>query len=88
LQHYFLAGAAGAAAGAAGASTPTLTVFIDSGLGSEFDAVLATQSLNAIRDYVWRPASGVFIAPGDSVKVHWANPDNRTYGVEAIWRRR
>lgn len=45
-----------------------VTVEIDSGAGTGFDATLSTGAAN-IQDTVWLPESEVWIVPGDAIRV-------------------
>lgn len=69
------------AAGAAG----DLTVTLDNGTGAAYDAILLTQSMVSVVDYVWIPARSIYLKATDHLDIVWANASNRTYGIEVVW---
>jgi len=69
------------AAGGAG----NLTITLDSVLGAAYDAVLLTQDMTSVVDYVWRPSPGPMFMVGDKIVIAWANAGEKTYGLEVIW---
>lgn len=66
---------------AAPVSAGSLTVTLDAADGSDYDTLLQTESMIGLTDYVWLPNQDYMILGGDAVRVAYANPDNRTYGV-------
>ena len=67
------------AAGGAG----NLTVTLDSGTAAAYDAVLLTQDMTSVTDFVWKPTRPLeFTSASDEIDVAWANSNTRTYGLE------
>lgn len=62
------------------------TIAIDSGHAVTYDTVLHTFSTNAITDYVWIPARPIVIDATDELDVNCANTNNRTWGIEVVYR--
>jgi len=73
---------------AAATTTDTLTVSVDSALGAYDDAVLATQAMTSLTDYVFRPTAECVLAEDDLLKVGCPNSAGTRYGAEILWRKR
>lgn len=71
---------------AVGGAAESFTVTIDSGVSAVYDTVLASQDMNALADYVWRPAKPVPISDGDEIDFAWANTGTKTWGLAVIYR--
>ena len=70
----------------AGAATQeTLTVSIDSDTNAVYDVTLFSQAMANLTDVVFRPDQPIPLAPGDTLKVDWANTDTETYGIEVVY---
>ena len=66
------------AAGGAG----NLTATLDANAGAAYDAVVLTQDMTSITDFVYAPERPLVFDSGDKLVIAWANASNRTYGVE------
>lgn len=68
---------------AAAASPGSLTITLDSHLGSAYDTVLDTVDMvaTAATDIFWQPDHSFRLVSGDAVVVAYANPDGRTIGA-------
>jgi opacity protein-like surface antigen len=71
----------------ASGTTETLTVDIDSILGSSYDFVLATQAMTSLANYNYLPTRPIICLPGDMARVSVANAAKKTIGAIIIWRR-
>jgi hypothetical protein len=63
------------------AAAGSLTVTLDAADGSDYDVLLQTASMVGLTDYVWIPDQDVCIVGSDAIKVAYANPNSRVYGV-------
>lgn len=71
---------------AAGGAAESFTMKSDSALGAAYDIQHASQDMNALTDYVFRPTNGfLFLAKGDELDFAWANSNNRTWGLEILF---
>lgn len=67
------------AAGGAG----NLTITLDSGVGAAYDAVLLTQDMTSVVDYLWVPTRPIKCThASDHLDIVWANANSKTYGIE------
>ena len=66
---------------ASGAITETVTITLDSELGTNYDTVLKTQSLTAATSFFWMPEGDLILAPNDGIRVQCTNGG----GVETIY---
>ena len=73
--------------GASGAET--FTIAIDSGTGTAYDVVLDTKAMNALTDYVWRPAQPVAVDAADAIDFDLANTagGGNAVGLEVVYRK-
>ena len=62
-----------------------LTVTLVSGVAAAYNTVLLTQDMTLVTDLHWQPTRPVNFAPGDSIRVEWANAAARTWGIETVW---
>ena len=69
------------AAGGAG----NLTITVDHGNGSAYDAVILTQDMTAVTDLVWSPERPMQFPANTEVDISYANANGRTYGLEVGW---
>jgi len=67
------------------AGAETLTVSLDAQAGSAYDCILATQAMNTLLDFYYRPEVPMHFVKGDILKVTFANSGNRTWGIEVIF---
>ena len=72
---------------AVGGAAENLVIKHNSALGAAYDVVHLTQAMAAVTDLVWRPDLGPwYIAKGDTLDITYANSNNRTYGLEILYR--
>lgn len=69
---------------AAPATGENLTIVLDANAGAVYDIVLHTvdPSSPSITNLLWQPSEELWLEPGDSLKVAFANTDTRTYGSQ------
>ena len=68
---------------ATAAITETITITLDSALGSAYDVVLQTYDMVAETDYIWRPQGEMNLQAGDEIKIQCTNA-NTTGVVKAV----
>jgi hypothetical protein len=66
---------------AAPVTAGSLTVTLDAADGGDYDTLLQTVSMVGLTDFVWIPDQDFCLVGSDAVRVAYANPDNRIYGV-------
>ena len=72
---------------AVGGAAENLTIKHNSALGAAYDVLHHTEAMAAVADLVWRPDLGPwYIAKGDTLDIAYANSNNRTYGLEILYR--
>lgn len=59
-----------------------LTITVDANAGAAYDAVLATQDMTAITDYLYQPTRPIPFSDGDKLIITWPNAGAKTYGME------
>lgn len=64
------------------ATTETLTISVDSQLGTAYDTQILSQAMAGTQDLLWLPEGQLRIAAGDTVTMSWTNTDGRTWGAE------
>lgn len=69
---------------AAPTSAGSVTVTLNNNLGAAYDLLLNTQSMIAVTDYLWQPDYDVWLLPGDSLDIAYANPDSKTFGLTVL----
>lgn len=70
------------AAGGAG----DFTVTLQSHAGDEYNLVLNTQDMASATDEHYQPTRPVFVGDGDSILCEWANANDKTWGLEIVYR--
>lgn len=72
---------------AVGGAVENLLIVHNSVLGAAFDVSLVTQDMRMVQDLIWKPDNGQHqLAVGDSLDITYSNSNNRTYGLEVIFR--
>jgi len=68
---------------AAPTTAGNLTIALDSGQGAEYDTTLYTvdPAATAMTDLLWQPAQPLYLRPGDTIHVAYANADTWLWGV-------
>ena len=69
------------AAGGAG----NLVISFDALAGVEYDAVLDTQDMTLLADYIWQSVRPHNFAAGDGLSITWAGAGQNAYGIEVIF---
>ncbi len=70
----------------AGGAATNLTVTVDAGEGPVYDVVLATQAMNGVTDYFYKPDFPIPFGPDDKIDIAYANGGGATYGVEVYYQ--
>ena len=73
---------------APGAATNlTATVVADASTAAgEYDVVIATQDMNGVTDYVYKPDYPIPFGPDDELVIVYANGGGATYGIEVYYQ--
>lgn len=71
---------------AASGTSENLVTRIDAGRGHQYDAILDTQDMNTLADYVFLPTRPHHGLSGDKIRVTWDNTNTVEYGLVIIWR--
>jgi hypothetical protein len=70
----------------AGGAAGNLILSVDSGAGAEYDAVLVTEAMVGVADYVYLPTMPRQFGKGDELNISYAaNAAGTTYGIEIVW---
>jgi hypothetical protein len=69
---------------AAPVTSGNLTIVLDANAGVGYDIEIhsVNPSSPAITNLLWQPSGELWLEPGDSLKVAFANADSRTYGSQ------
>ena len=70
----------------AGGAATNLTVTVDAGAGAVYDVVLATQAMNGVTDYFYKPDFPIPFGPADEIDIAYANGGGATYGIEVYYQ--
>jgi len=71
---------------AVGGAAESFTIKSDSALGAAYDVQHASQDMNALTDYIFRPTNGfLFVAKGDELDFAWTNTGGKTWGLEIVY---
>ena len=62
-----------------------LTITLESNDDPVHNINFVTQDMTLLQDFVWRPTPRALFQRGDTVKIEWANANDRVYGLEVIW---
>ena len=71
---------------AAGGTSEDFTVTLNSGAGSDHDALHHAQDMNAVANDVWRPERPAAFLAGDAIDFAYTNTNSRTWGLEIVWK--
>lgn len=74
---------------AAGGTSEDLTITLNSNASTasgEYDVIFAKQDMENVTDYVYQPDKSHIFTKGDTLQFEYANTNNRTYGLEIIFR--
>jgi hypothetical protein len=69
----------------AGGAATDLTATVDAGAGAAYDVVLATQAMNGVTDYVYKPDFPIPFTPDDELDIAYTNGGAATYGIEVYY---
>ena len=53
--------------------------------GAVYDIVLSSVDVNGLTDHVYQAPRGHYFPAGCTIKVDYANPSTRTYGLEIVF---
>lgn len=70
--------------GALGAGN--LTAVMDAGNGATYDCTLLSVDVSSLTYYHWLPTRPLLFSATDELDFAWANANNRTYGLEIVYR--
>jgi len=70
-------------------ATDTLTIKLDSSLGSLYDVTFVSESLSADTYYYWAPGidDGPILGSTDDLTIDCPNDTSAVYGLEVVWRK-
>ena len=70
----------------AGGAATDLTITVDAGAGAVYDVVLATQAMNGVTDYFYKPDFPIPFGALDEIDIAYANGGGATYGIEVYYQ--
>ena len=70
----------------AGGAATNLTATVDAGAGAAYDVVIATQDMNGVTDYIYKPDFPIPFGPDDELVIAYANGGGATYGIEVYYQ--
>jgi predicted nucleotidyltransferase len=70
---------------AASATPESVTITLDSSIGTSYDAVLLTQSLNTYQDFVWVPDNNRYFTEDDEIDFAYLNSEGNIWGLEVLY---
>jgi len=71
---------------AAGGIAENFTVTINSATSAVYDTVIFSQVMTTVTDILWIPEKPISIVNNDVLDFAYANTNNRTYGLEVIYK--
>lgn len=67
--------------GTAPSSAGSITLTLSPSLGAAYNALLSTQSLVGVTNYIWTPPSDMYLYGTDALVIVYTNTDGVTWGM-------